>query len=97
MKKTKRALTLFLALGLTISLCGCSMNQVGKYQIAGRLLDQSLCMGFRQGDKVSVPVLAALSELQASGKIKELSVRWFGEDVATAGGCPSQARTRTAL
>lgn len=86
MNKIKRSLTLLMALGLILSLCGCSLNEVGKYQIADRLLNQSFCLGFRAGDKVSVPVLAALSELQASGKIKELSVRWFGEDVSKLSG-----------
>lgn len=86
MNKTKRALIMLLALALIISLSACSMNEVGKYKIASRLKEQSFCIGFRQGDKVSVPVLAALSELQASGKISELSIRWFGEDISKLKG-----------
>ena len=86
MKRIKRSLALLLVLSFFVPLCGCSLNEVGKYQIAGRLQDQSFCIGFRQGDKVSDAVLAALSELQANGKVKELSVRWFGEDVSELTG-----------
>ncbi len=81
MNRYKRIIAITAAILLLGALWGCSKNQVGKYRVAAKLLNQSFCIGFRQGDKVRVPVLAAISELQAGGKVKSLSVQWFGEDI----------------
>lgn len=86
MKKLKRSAALALVLGLIISLCGCSLNEVGKYQIVDRLQNQSFCIGFRSGDKVGTIVTSALEELEASGKLRELSIKWLGEDVSMLSG-----------
>lgn len=88
MNRTKRAAALASALGLLITLCACSMREIGKYRVADSLLDQQFCIGFRSGDKVGEAVTAALAVLADSGKTRELSVKWFGEDVFLMEGDP---------
>ncbi len=86
MKKTKRLTALLLALILITSMSGCSLNEVGKYRVAAKLMEQQFCLGFRKDDKVGEAVTAALKVLCENGKAKELSVKWFGEDVVLMQG-----------
>lgn len=81
MKKSTNITALFLALGLIISLSGCSINEVGKYRVAAKLMEQQFCVGFRSEDKVGEAVTAALNVLCDNGKASELSMKWFGENV----------------
>ncbi len=79
MKKKMSALALLFCLFASVlSGCGRGGNEI--YRVVETLAEQEFCVGFRQGDKAGEAVIAALGTLQASGKVTELSIKWFGED-----------------
>ncbi|MEG1242303.1 MAG: transporter substrate-binding domain-containing protein [Oscillospiraceae bacterium] len=86
MKKLKSALALLLALGLFLSLFGCKIGGNDSYSILDNIDNQQFCIGFRPGDKAGEAVIAALAVLQDEGKLRELSVKWFGSDLSLLEG-----------
>lgn len=88
MKKKKRITALVLSLILIISTVGCGVGGNEKYRVADRLAQQEFCVAFRLDDKAGEVVIAALKVVQDSGKVSELSQKWFGEDVSLLEGNP---------
>jgi len=80
MKKNIRVISLMLSTILLLSATGCGFGGNGKYRVAEKLAQQQFCVGFRLSDKAGEAVIAAMKVLQASGKVGELSKKWFGED-----------------
>lgn len=89
MKRAERAAALALSLLLILSISGCGAGGNEKYRVADKLEFQELCVGFRLEDKAGEAVIAALKVLQDSGKVSELSRKWFGEDVSLLEGDPN--------
>ena len=88
MKNKSRALALVLSVLLIISISGCSTGGNDKYRVADKLAQQEFCVAFRLEDKAGEAVVAALHVLQDSGKVSELSQKWFNEDVSLLKGDP---------
>ncbi len=86
MKKKTRVAAFVLTILLLISITGCEMSSNSKYRVADKLAQQDFCVAFRLGDKAGDAVIAAIKVLQASGKVSELSMKWFGEDVSLLKG-----------
>lgn len=80
MNRIKRASVLSLVLTLIISLAGCAAGGNAKYRVVSNLENQKFCVAFRKDDKSGEFVIAKLKELQASGDIRKLSIKWFGDD-----------------
>ena len=88
MKRKTRALALALIILLLLSTAGCGIGGNDKYRVADKLAQQEFCVAFRLDDKAGDAVIAALKVLQASGKVTELSKKWFNEDVSVFKGDP---------
>jgi len=86
MKNIARALAFVLSLILIISTTGCGIGGNYKYRVADRLAQQEFCVAFRLDDKAGEAVIAALKVLQDSGKVSELSQKWFAEDLSLLKG-----------
>lgn len=86
MKKRARIIALTLSIIIVLSISGCAGGGNDKYRVAAKLEDQRFCVAFRLDDKSGDAVIAALKVLQASGKVSELSYKWFGEDVSLLDG-----------
>ncbi|PKM74218.1 MAG: hypothetical protein CVU91_04005 [Firmicutes bacterium HGW-Firmicutes-16] len=86
MKKKIRVIAFELSILLLISITGCGIGGNNKYRVADKLTQQEFCVAFRLDDKAGDTVIAALKVLQASGKVSELSLKWFGEDVSLLKG-----------
>ena len=86
MKKKARAVAFVLTILLLISITGCGIGGNNKYRAASKLAQQEFCVAFRMDDKAGDAVISALKVLQASGKVSELSLKWFGEDVSLLKG-----------
>ena len=82
MKKLERIPAFLIVLSLIIALSSCVNGGNSRYQVAERLEEQRLAVGFRDGDRAGDIVIAALKVLQSSGRVREISLRWFGEDVS---------------
>lgn len=88
MKKKARALAFVLSVLLIISTTGCSTGGNDKYRVADKLEQQEFCVAFRLDDKAGEAVIAALKVLQDSGKVSEISQKWFNEDLSLLKGDP---------
>ena len=86
MKKKTRVAAFVLSILLLMSITGCETVGNNKYRAADKLAQQEFCVAFRLDDKAGDAVIAALKVLQASGKVSELSAKWFGEDVSLLKG-----------
>jgi len=95
MKKKARTLALVLSILLIISISGCSTGGNSKYRVADRLEQQEFCVAFRLDDQAGEAVIAALKVLQDSGKVSELSQKWFNEDVSLLKGDPNALKNLT--
>ena len=78
-----RAAALLLALLLTLSLSACGSSDAAGYEVIDTLSESGFVIAFRQGDKLSEYVPAALNVLSARGTISALAAKWFGEDETT--------------
>lgn len=86
MKKIVRAFPLLLIMSLLVGLCACGGNNVTGYMTAAELAESDFRVAFREGDRLCEEVTAALQVLSAQGKLRELSVHWFGEDLSMLNG-----------
>ena len=96
MKNKTRFIALALIILLILSITGCAFGGNGKYRVADRLQQQEFCVAFRLDDKAGESVISALKVLQASGKVSELSLKWFGEDVSQLKGDENALKDYTA-
>ncbi len=78
-----RLAALLLAVCLTLSFSACGKSDAVGYEVIGTLKKSGFVIAFREGDKLSEYVPAALKVLAAQGTVKALAVRWFGEDETT--------------
>lgn len=76
----KRLIALVLAVCLGLTLCACG-NTGGAYTMVDTLISGTYALGFRNDDPVADYVEAALHVLAANGKVAELEVKWFNDDV----------------
>ena len=86
MKNIKKLAACFLTLIILLALCGCEGSSNGVYRSIKELSEQSFCVAFRSKDDSAEAVLAAMKVMQANGKVKELSQKWFGRDVSLIEG-----------
>ncbi|MBP8639967.1 MAG: transporter substrate-binding domain-containing protein [Oscillospiraceae bacterium] len=86
MRNKARALALVLSVLFILSISGCSTGGNDKYRVADKLAQQEFCVAFRLDDKAGLAVIAALKVLQDSGKVTEISQKWFDEDVSLLKG-----------
>ena len=86
MKNQVRVFAFVLSVVLLFSISGCGAGGNDKYRVADSLVQQEFCVAFRLDDKAGLAVVAALKELQDSGKVTELSQKWFNEDVSILKG-----------
>ena len=82
----KKIIATALFFALVLSLTGCGLGGNDKYRVVKTLAQQQFCAAFRPDDKAGPAVIAAMQELQAEGKVTELSQKWFGSDVSTLEG-----------
>lgn len=82
----KKFITFSLLLALMLSMAGCGVGGNDKYSAVKTLSQQQFCVAFRPNDKAGPAAIAAMQELQADGKVTELSQKWFGEDISTLEG-----------
>lgn len=79
--KKLRIISLILTALLLVSILSACGGEMFGYRVLTTVGSEKLALAFRQGDPISVLVPAALRELKNSGRVSELSVRWFGEDL----------------
>ena len=75
-----------LLLAFVLSMAGCGAGGNDKYSVVKVLSQQQFCVAFRPDDKAGPAVIAAMQELQAEGRVTELSQKWFGSDVTQLEG-----------
>lgn len=85
MNTYKKYILIALFFALVLSFAGCGGGNE-KYKVADNLAQEQFCVAFRPDDKAGPAVIAAMQELQAEGKVTELSLKWFGKDVSTLEG-----------
>lgn len=86
MNRYKKLVASLLFFALVLSFAGCGIGGNDKYRVAKTLAQQQFCVAFRPDDKAGPAVIAAMQELQAEGKVTELSQKWFNSDVSTLEG-----------
>ena len=79
----KRMLCILLALCVALSCAACG----GGYgvRVVQTLVEQDYSLAFRTNDPLATYVVAAIEQLNAEGKINELSIKWFGDRVVDFG------------
>jgi len=80
----RKMICILLALCICLSLCACGGNSYGVKEIV-TLVEQEYSLAFRNGDDVYTYVVAALEQLNAEGRVDELSRKWFGSSVISFG------------
>ncbi len=75
-----RLTALLLAVCLILSLAACGKPDAVGYEVIDTLKKTGFVIAFREGDKLSEYVPAALKVLAAQGTVAALAVRWFGSD-----------------
>lgn len=78
-----RLTALLLAVCLILSLAACGKSDAVGYEVIDTLKKSGFVIAFREGDKLSEYVPAALKVLAAQGTVKALALQWFGEDETT--------------
>lgn len=85
MRKRNRILCTLLSLALILSLCACSGG--GSYRVIDTYSTEGdYVISFRQGDRLSDIVTAAMKELAHNGTLSSISLKWFGEDIVSLKG-----------
>ena len=84
--KSKRILCLLMALLMLAALTACE-GEEETYHVKSTLtlVEQDYSLAFRSGDPLMTYVVAAIEELNAEGRIDELSRKWFGRDAVKFG------------
>lgn len=81
MKRHRRILCVLLCLLMMIPFAGCR-NVGGGYRIIDTYsAEGSYVIAFRENDRISTLVKAALGELAANGTLRVASLNWFGENL----------------
>ncbi len=81
MKGYRRILCVLLCLLMMMPLCACR-NVGGGYRIIDTYsAEGSYVIAFRENDRISTLVKAALGELAANGTLRAASLNWFGENL----------------
>lgn len=78
--KLKRLTALLLTVCMAVTMCACGRSG-GAYTMVEQLTEGQYALGFRTDDPVADYVEAALKVLAANGKVAELEVKWFNDDV----------------
>ncbi len=80
----KRLICILLAIATLLSLTACGD---GGYKIKTllTLVEQDYSLAFRNDDQLRDYVVAAIEELNAEGKVDELSRKWFGDNIIRFG------------
>ncbi len=81
----KKNLCAVLALLMLLGLCACGDTLSYKVRSAVTLVEQEYSLAFRNDDPLRSYVVAAIEELNAEGRIAELSRKWFGRDAVDFG------------
>lgn len=81
MKIQKRLIYIILILSVLFSLTAC--GETGRYKTIKTLQKTNYYMCFRSDDSLSYYVDCAIKELSYEGKISELSIKWFGENICS--------------
>ena len=82
----KKIIASALLFALILGMTGCGLGGNDKYTVVKTLSQQQFCVAFRPNDKAGPAVIAAMQELQAEGKVPELSHKWFGSDISQLTG-----------
>lgn len=83
MKGICRILCVLLCVSLLLPLCACR-NVGGGYRIIDTYSGEgSYVIAFRENDRISRLVTAALGELSANGTLRSASISWFGENLVS--------------
>lgn len=77
----KKVIALLLVLCMCLSLCACGGSTSYGIKTLQTLVEQQYSLAFRNDDPQYYYVYAALGYLNNTGKINELTRKWFGEDI----------------
>ena len=83
--KSKRILCAALALLMLLALTGCGDTLSYKVRSVVTLVEQEYSLAFRNDDPLRDYVVAAIEELNAEGRVEELSRKWFGREAVSFG------------
>ena len=83
----KKLLCLLLTICICLSMCACGGTSYGVKTVQ-TLVEQQYSLAFRVNDPVYFYVVAALETLNAEGRINELTMKWFGENIIDFGSNP---------
>ncbi|MGX8692546.1 MAG: transporter substrate-binding domain-containing protein [Clostridia bacterium] len=83
--KSKRILCAALALLMLLALGACGDNVSYKVRSVATLVEQEYALAFRNDDPLRDYVVAAIEELNAEGRVEELSRKWFGRNAVDFG------------
>ena len=81
----KKILCAVLALLMLLALTACGENMSYKVRAVTTLVEQQYALAFRNGDPLMDYVVAAIEELNAEGRVDELSRKWFGRSAVDFG------------
>ncbi len=82
----KKIIALLLVLALTLSLCACGQEQIGVFTVLKEVGEKHYATLYRQNDKVSQVVEAAMSVLAANGTLANISQSWLGSNKISLSG-----------
>ena len=80
----KRLISILLLIGMLFTLSACGDGGY-KIKILTTLVEQDYSLAFRNDDMLRDYVVAAIEELNAEGKVDELSRKWFGDTIIKFG------------
>ena len=83
--KSKKILCAALALLMLLALAACGETMSYKVRSVATLVEQEYSLAFRNDDPLRDYVVAAIEELNAEGRVEELSRKWFGRSTVDFG------------
>lgn len=81
----RKILCAALALLMLLALSACGENSSYRVQNTLTLTEQEYSLAFRNDDPIRDYVVAAIEELNQSGRVSELSRKWFGTEIISFG------------